>query len=391
MTQAHILLAGGSGFIGTRVAERLQARGQPFTILDTAPSAAFPGHSRQADIRDPVALVRASPPEAGVLVHLAAAHRDDIRTVKLYREVNVEGTRSLCHLAEARGISRILFLSSAAVYGIPPPDATEDAPLRPTGPYGRSKAEAEAVLRDWQAAAPRQRNLVILRPAVVFGPGNRGNLHRLAARIAAGRFVMVGRGRNAKSITHVDNLAALILHLIDKTESGAGPGTHVVNHADKPDLTMAELVARIRRATGRGAGMGLRLPEGLGLGLAGLLDAMEGLGGMAGIGSGAPPRNRDRLRKFMTATSLSSHSPLRAGFHPPVPLEEGLDAYLRQEFAPGQQCPSAAPPPKGRRSAARPRDDFAPEVPHPEVLPPDRPMPHDPQRPGSTSRPTAAR
>jgi GlcNAc-P-P-Und epimerase len=96
-------LIGGSGFIGTRLASRLESKGSPFAILDKAPSVRFPAAHRFADVRD-VESLRAGL-GGGPIINLAAEHRDDVRPVSLYRDVNVKGAENICRVASEKGVS----------------------------------------------------------------------------------------------------------------------------------------------------------------------------------------------------------------------------------------------------------------------------------------------
>jgi nucleoside-diphosphate-sugar epimerase len=204
-----ICIIGGAGFIGSRLAQDLSARDSSVRVLDiVAPPATGAGlhvDYHQIDVRDVASLLPAMA-NCDVIVNLAAAHRDDVRPRRLYDEVNVEGARNVCKAAESNGIKTIVFTSSVAVYGSAPENADEAQPHHPSNDYGRTKSEAERVYIMWQKRDPRARRLVIVRPTVVFGPGNRGNVYTLISQVAAGRFLMVGDGRNRKSMAYVDSL-----------------------------------------------------------------------------------------------------------------------------------------------------------------------------------------
>ena len=228
-------IVGGSGFIGTVLARTLSAEGRPVRLIDRAPSRAYPERWRPADVRDLLAL-SAAVAGCTTLYHLAAEHRDDVRPATRYHDVNVRGAEHLCAAAEAHRIERILFVSSVAVYGAADHELDEAAPLRPYSEYGRSKVAAEQVFCRWAARAPG-RSLTIIRPTVVFGPGNRGNVFELIAQIARGRTIVIGDGCNRKSLAYVENLADFLVHALR-----FGPGSHVYNYADKPDPDMNGLV-----------------------------------------------------------------------------------------------------------------------------------------------------
>ena len=80
---------------------------------------------------------------------------------------------------------------------------------------------------------PKIRSLVIVRPTVVFGEGNRGNVYNLLRQIASRRFLMFGDGRNKKSMAYVENVAAFIEYSLSFKK-----GVHIYNYIDKPDFDM---------------------------------------------------------------------------------------------------------------------------------------------------------
>ena len=174
-----VAVIGGSGFIGTRLVARLHGAHQ-VKILDKAGSAAFPELVTRVDVCDAAALDRELAGQEAV-VHLAAEHRDDVTPTSRYYEVNVAGTQNVLAALARHRIERLVFTSTVAVYGLDRPEPDEDAPLDPFGHYGISKRQAEDLMRAWQAEDPARR-LTIVRPSVVFGEANRGNvLHAPAA------------------------------------------------------------------------------------------------------------------------------------------------------------------------------------------------------------------
>lgn len=307
----QIILLGGSGFIGTRLAGALLGAGHTVRIFDKAPSTAFPALAALGDVRDAQAVTQALQ-GCDCAIDLAAEHRDDVRPASLYFDVNVGGARNIVRAAGIHGVPRIVFLSSVSVYGLEQPLADEHSLLRPGSNYGRSKAEAEAVYADWAAAAPERHALLLVRPTVVFGEGNRGNVFNLIEQLRRGRFAMVGDGANRKSMAYVGNLVDFLL-----TQLEAPPGTFVCNYADKPDPTMRDLVATIATLL-PGHGPVPRIPRALALAGGAAFDLLAQL-------RGRPlPISRARIRKFCADTTVATPALERAGFRPRVALEDAL-------------------------------------------------------------------
>ena len=251
-------IIGGSGFIGRRLTAQLRLRGDSVRVVDIVPPLNHEVDYQAADVRDRDALTTALK-GSDVVYNLAAVHRDDVTPTSLYHDVNVTGASNLADVCRDLGINRLVFSSSVAVYGPSSGDISEDQTPSPSNAYGRSKLLAEHLYRDWLSEAPRRRTLVIVRPSVVFGEGNRGNVYRLLQQIIRGRFVMVGDGKNRKSMAYVENLCAFLVHVADFDS-----GIHLYNYADKPDLSMEELVSIILNALGRPPTIRSRLPYPLG-------------------------------------------------------------------------------------------------------------------------------
>jgi len=315
-----INVIGGSGFIGTRLVRRLKSTEQLVVkIIDKAPSKAHPDVVTLGDVRS-VEQLRTSIANGSVIVNLAAEHRDDVRPLSLYDEVNVGGARNICTVASEKGVRTIIFTSTVAVYGFAPIGTDESGKIAPFNEYGRTKYEAEQVFKAWQAEAPTERTLVMIRPTVVFGEQNRGNVYNLLRQIASGKFVMVGSGENRKSMAYVENVAAFIEYSMSFK-----PGVHIYNFIDKPDFTMNSLVANVNRILGRPEKIGFRLPFTVGYAIGKGFDLVAALTGKRFAISSI------RVKKFC-ANSVYNTAIDQTGFVPPVPLEQALAQTVRYEF-----------------------------------------------------------
>lgn len=315
-----INVIGGSGFIGTRLVRRLRSKEQlAVQITDKAPSKAHPDVATLGDVRS-VEQLRTTIANGSVIVNLAAEHRDDVRPLSLYDEVNVRGARNICTVARERSVNTIIFTSTVAVYGFAPIGTDESGNISPFNDYGRTKYEAEQVFKAWQAEAPTERTLVIIRPTVVFGEQNRGNVYNLLRQIASGKFVMVGRGENRKSMAYVENVAAFIEYAM-----GFKPGVHIYNFIDKPDFTMNSLVANVNHILGRPEKISFRLPFTVGYAIGKGFDLVSVLTGKRFAISSI------RVKKFC-ANSVYNTAIDQTGFVPPVPLEQALAQTVRYEF-----------------------------------------------------------
>ncbi len=314
-----INIIGGSGFIGTRLSTRLHQKKIAFTILDKTIGSSFSALTHKVDIRSSEDL-RVSIDRNAVIVNLAAEHRDNVSPRSLYDEVNVAGARNLCEAANQMAVNKIIFTSSVAVYGFAPLGTNESGAIAPFNDYGRTKWEAEKVYEQWQSEDPKVRTLVIIRPTVVFGERNRGNVFNLLRQIASGKFVMIGSGLNRKSIAYVDNVAAFLEYSLDFK-----PGVHVYNYIDKPDFTMNALVAYVNKLLGRSEEIKFRLPFSLGILIGSGFDLIAKITGKKF------PISAIRVKKFC-ANSVYESAIKSTGFIPPVPLMDGIERTIRFEF-----------------------------------------------------------
>ena len=314
-----VVILGGSGFIGTRLASRLSELGQSFIIGDIVESKTHPDSYTSCDVRE-AATIQNLLVGARAIVNLAAEHRDDVRPLSRYHETNVEGARQVCQAATAAEIKTLVFTSSVAVYGSHTYPVDESGPFEPCNPYGETKLQAEGIYRAW-AEEDSARSLVIIRPTVVFGEGNRGNVYNLLRQIVAGRFMMVGPGTNRKSMAYVGNVAdALIFGL------GLGPGTHIFNYADAPDMDMNELVGLVNSKLKRTSSFNWRIPMPLALAGGYLLDIV------ARLTRRTFPISTVRVKKFCENTQFISTKIDTYGFMRRYSLLEGLSAMMSHEF-----------------------------------------------------------
>jgi len=321
VSSPRVVIFGGSGFIGTRLVARLLDAGCDVRVADIVGSSEYPDLYVPCDVRD-FDDVAAACRDRDVIYNLAAEHVDDVQPRDLYYQTNVDGARNLCRAAETTGIRRMIFTSSVAIYGLPDRETDENGAAAPFNDYGKSKLQAEEVHREWLRGA-EDRCLVIVRPTVVFGEGNHHNFYALVKQLATGRFLMVGKGRNRKSIAYVENVAAFLQFALRFEH-----GEHTFNYVDKPDFDMNTLVPMLRGMLGRPARVGVRLPYWLGYGLGLACDAV------ARITKKRLPISAVRVKKFCGSTQFSAQKVLAAGFEPPCSLEQGLKETIRAEFPP---------------------------------------------------------
>lgn len=308
------IIIGGSGFIGTVLARDLAQRGSDFILVDKHIGNSFPSKTTVADVTNAEELKKAIVGTNATCINLAAEHRDDVLPKNLYYDVNVGGAKNLCDALEFAGINRLIFTSSVAVYGFSKYITTEHSDINPFNDYGKSKFLAENIYKDWQKRDPTNRCLVIIRPTVVFGEGNKGNVHNLIKQISSGRFLMIGNGSNKKSLAYVKNVSQFIKFSMDNIK----PGVYTYNYVDEPTICMNELVALIRHTLGIRPIVRFKLPLFIGIIIGFSFDFFKKYFHIKGNVS------LIRIRKFSSDSIYSSSSLIKTGFTPNYSLKEGL-------------------------------------------------------------------
>ena len=317
MVNKKITIIGGSGFVGTNLCCQLELKRQDFEIIDLKLSNQFPEKCKIADVRDAESLRKTI--TGDIVVNLAAVHRDDVRDKSEYQYTNVHGAENVAVVCEEKGINKIVFTSTVAVYGFADPRTDETGLINPFNEYGRTKFAAEERLRAWQAKG--ENSLIIVRPTVIFGEGNRGNVFNLLNQIASGNFLMVGNGENKKSMAYIGNIVAFLEACI-----AADQKYGLYNYVDTPDLTMNELVSLVRYKLKGREGVGPRLPYWLGLFFGYVADLVTKLSGKN------LPVSSIRVKKFASSTEFRSSKRDLDQFIEPFQLTDGLQRTLESEF-----------------------------------------------------------
>ena len=273
---SRVLVTGATGFVGGAVCPALRAAGHTVRAVVRREGATVPGATEQAVVSDigPDTDWQAALRGVDAVVHLAArVHQigeSGAAAATAHRRVNAEGSRRLAEAAATAGVRRFLFMSSIKVNGETSPGRpyTEADTPRPEDDYGKTKWAAERALAE--IAAHTALEAVVLRPPLVHGPGATGNMRSLLRLCASGLPLPFGAVTNRRSLIGLGNLAdAVVTALLHPRAAGQ---TYLLR--DGEDLSVAELVRRLRHAMGRPPRL-VRVP-------ASLLRA-----GLAAVGRGA--------------------------------------------------------------------------------------------------------
>jgi nucleoside-diphosphate-sugar epimerase len=184
--------------------------------------------------------------DVDLVVHLAAKHRFFGVSKKEFLLVNEEGTKNVLEAMDTQGVKKLIFYSTVAVYGETNGPTDETTEPKPNSLYGRSKLAAEEWMKKWAVLNP-DRTALIIRPTVVFGPYNRGNIYRLIRQIYHRAYVPIGEGNNVKSIAYIDNVVGATLFLINQDMQGL----NLFNYADSPHMPYKQIVDVIYSGLGR--------------------------------------------------------------------------------------------------------------------------------------------
>ena len=314
-----VIFIGASGFVGTRLIETARSQFQ-ISNFDKNQSHFYPDLTQIGDVRDQESLDHALAGQKTVVL-LAAEHRDDVSPVSLYYDVNVQGTRNVIAAMKKNNVNHIIFTSSVAIYGLNKVNPDENHPHDPFNHYGKSKWQAEEVLREWLNESPEERSLTIIRPTLIFGERNRGNFYNLLKQISGGKFAMVGPGKNYKSMAYVGNIVEFIKYKLENISRSY----EVYNYVDKPDLNMNELAAEVEKSLNKKI-PSVHIPYPVGMLGGYCFDILSKLTGKKYAISSV------RVKKFCATTQFDATKVHSSGFKAPYTLQQGLDRTLQYEF-----------------------------------------------------------
>ena len=317
----NIALIGASGFVGTRLIDLLKQDPNDYSLknIDLLTSHFFNDITVIGDVREQKQMDEKLK-GADIVVLLAAQHRDDVSPISLYYDTNVGGMKVTLNAMEKNGIKRLVFFSSVAVYGLNKKNPNEEHPADPFNHYGKSKWQAEEVLQEWYKTHPDW-NIDIIRPTVIFGERNRGNVYNLLKQISSGKFLMVGKGENVKSMAYVGNIVAFVKFMIENITTGY----NVFNYIDKPDTNMNDLVALVEKVLKKNI-PSTHFPYWMGMMGGYCFDILAKITGKKFAVSSV------RVKKFCAVTQFDSTKAMSSGFVPPYTLQEGLARTLEFEF-----------------------------------------------------------
>lgn len=244
----RILITGIHGFVGSNIVKALKSEHQIYGLDIVAPEKdGVVKTFSWADLDNRVI------PEIDAIIHLAGKAHDtkNKSAADIYFKVNTELTKKIFdYYTQHSNIKKFIFFSSvkAAVDKVQGDILTEDVTPCPVGPYGESKVLAENYILDClssNADTYTDRNVIVLRPCMIHGPGNKGNLNLLYGFVKKNLPWPLGAFENRRTFTSIDNLTFVISGLLNKAvESG------IYNMADDTALSTNELIKVMCAAMG---------------------------------------------------------------------------------------------------------------------------------------------
>ncbi|MHB1107276.1 MAG: NAD-dependent epimerase/dehydratase family protein [Lutibacter sp.] len=311
----HIIITGHSGFVGINLQPYLQNTG--CTTLGVS--------------RDPKeneisykALASEVWDTATALVHLAGKAHDLKKTSNddEYFEVNFELTKKLYDQFLQSNAQQFIYISSVkavadSVVGI----LSEVEVPNPITAYGKSKQMAEAYI---MANLPANKKVYILRPCMIHGPGNKGNLNLLYSLVSKGFPWPLGAFENQRSFLSIENLCFVIKELLSQNNIASG----IYNVADDAPLSTSQLIQLIATSKNKQARI-VAIPKNL-------ITRMAKLGDQLHL-----PLNSERLQK-LTESYVVSNAKIKQAIGKPFPVnsKEGLLKTLKSF---GPLTPEKAP------------------------------------------------
>lgn len=325
----NYIIFGGSGFIGTHLIHLLKKdvvkpndKIYDIDIVMPGEEGVVPGIVEKidgveyirADVRNPIEFDFESTKE-DIIFNLAAVHRTPGHRDYEYFETNIHGAENVTVFAEKHGINKILFTSSIAPYGAGEELKDETTLPTPNTPYGISKLVAEKIHQMWQVKDVK-RELTVVRPGIVYGKGEHGNMTRLYNGIKKHYFAYTGRKDTIKACIYVKELVNFFKYCMIDNSS---PGTSLYNCTYEPAYNIEEICITMQKAINLRHYIPL-IPSWM------LMTAAVILGPIGGKKIGIHPA---RVKKLMVSTNICGKKLAESGYKFLYTFEETFHDWYR--------------------------------------------------------------
>lgn len=312
-----ITVTGASGLLGSSVARALVAAGHEVTTLQRRPSDVEGAHDVIGSVTDPTTVAQALT-DAEAVVHLAAKV-SMMGDPSDFEAVNIGGTRTLIDAAQAAGVRRLVHISSPSVAhtgdSIIGDGAGPASPDSARGEYARTKAAGELIALESDSDDFK---VLVLRPHLMWGPGDAQLTERVIDRARSGRMPVLGSGAALVDTLFVENAVEAIVAAVDAVDSTHGEALVVTNGQPRP---IGELMSRIAIAGGAEEPK-LRIPVGPALAAGSVVEKVWDLGEH----DDEPPLTRFLAEQLSTAHWFDQRRTQEVlGWTPRVSVEQGLE------------------------------------------------------------------
>ncbi|WP_396636207.1 NAD-dependent epimerase/dehydratase family protein [Maribacter sp. R77961] len=251
MKEKTLIIFGGSGYIGRKILAVFLDQNvfSKYIVCDINALKGFEKRNnvefKNIDVRKEINIDLVDfDANSSWVFNLAAIHREPGHEYKEYFDTNIPGAENVSNFARLHGIQNIFFTSSIAPYGKALTKTSEQSKLYPETAYGISKLMAELIHREW-LAENIERRLIIVRPSVIFGPKDPGNVYRMIKALKKGTFILPNGGDAIKAYGYVYGLVDSILFTMGKTGK-----LIVYNYAENPLVPLNEMTDIIKKEFG---------------------------------------------------------------------------------------------------------------------------------------------
>jgi len=326
----RIIVTGATGYVGRSLAPHLARLGHTGVAVGRKPSFPLPHGWKYVERNQCLKSGEA----ADWLVHLEVKQHVLAPTendLKDFEEVNVLGTIQWLEWCNRFDVRKFLYFSS--IKAVNPAGETSPTDESATGPgdtpYGRSKWAAEEAVRKWAGWDGKQQG-VIVRPAVIYGPGNQANVSAMVKAIDNRRFFLPDGGKNIKSLVSIGNVVAAVNHLLGTTHGAC----ETYNLVDSRSYTVCEFSRLIAGALGKGC------PPSIPAALLVLPALMGDMAARLGLGF---PLTSSRLKALTEQTWFTGAKLERSGFHPPESTELAVHKLIEWYRSSSQKAENEPP------------------------------------------------
>ena len=327
---------GGTGFIGVHLADFfLEAKFTDHVILaDIEPISEKKSEHREkllrkwkhqitfkyCDVRQQI-NTEYFPNSIDFVVNLAAVHREPGHDPAEYYDTNVNGANSICEFARLARVQFLINFSSIAVYGGSSTQCDEKTQPSPVSDYGKSKCQAEKV---FESLVMDGVSVLNVRPGVVFGASEFGNVTRLCRLVEKRLFVYFGNREVHKAGIYILELCNLVYFFSKMLQQTEPPKFFVVNGCYTPTPTLDRYVKAINQTLNRHKGQPVNLPMGVIMAVAKALDFSLRTLGFRSRGISA------RAKKLLVSNFVSSTVIMNSGYSYKYDLDEAFAHWRKQ-------------------------------------------------------------